>query len=264
MASMVSRSTVLRFLVVPALALPLAGCGVPLSAHWQGLPAKAPSEPGAAAESQDAPGAQEGPDCAEVKCVALTFDDGPGPYTESLLDVLDKHNAKASFFLIGKDVAKYPDIVREELASGHEIGNHTWSHQDLAKLSPAAAERELSKADEAIKKATGTAPTLMRPPYGTITESLTKAQPVPVVMWSDDTLDWKTRNAKKTVKAAEDIKPGSIVLMHDIHKSTIAAVPKILEDLGAQGYHFVTVSQLIGEPKPGVGYKTGQHPPTKD
>ena len=261
---MISRSTAIRFLLVPALALSLAGCGAPLSAHWQGFPAKAPSEPGAAAESQDAPSAQEGPDCAAVKCVALTFDDGPGPYTESLLDVLDKHNAKASFFLIGKDVAKYPEIVREELARGHEIGNHTWSHQDLAKLSPAAAQRELSKADEAIQKVTGVAPTLMRPPYGTITESLKNAQPVPVVMWSDDTLDWKTRNAKKTVHAAEDIKPGSIVLMHDIHKSTIAAVPKILEDLGAQGYHFVTVSQLIGEPKPGVGYKTGQHPPTKD
>jgi peptidoglycan/xylan/chitin deacetylase (PgdA/CDA1 family) len=261
MASMVSRSTLLGFIAVPALALPLAGCGVPLSAHWQGYPVNSK------AESQDAPSATPGPtgpDCAKVKCVALTFDDGPGPHTEALLDILDEHNAKATFFLIGKDVAKHPEIVRDELAKGHEIGNHTWSHQDLAKISPAAAERELHKGSEAIEKATGAAPTVMRPPYGTITESLKKAQTVPVALWSDDTLDWKTRDAKKTIKAAESIKPGSIVLMHDIHKSTIDAMPKILEDLDSQGYHFVTVSDLVGKPKPGVGYKTGQQPPTKD
>ncbi|WP_411731626.1 polysaccharide deacetylase family protein [Paeniglutamicibacter sp.] len=255
---MVFRSNVLRTLGASALLLLLAGCSAPLSAHWQGFPPAPQAKPGTA-ETDSAP-APAGPDCAEVKCVALTFDDGPGPYTESLLDVLDEHDAKATFFLIGIDVAKHPDIVRDEFARGHELGNHTWSHQDLAKLSPDAGQRELRKANDAIKEATGAAPTVMRPPYGTITESLKKSQPVPVVMWSDDTLDWKTRNAKKTIKAAENIEPGSIVLMHDIHKSTIDAMPKILTDLESQGYHFVTVSQLVGSPKPGVAHKTGQQP----
>lgn len=254
-ASMVSHPKVLRFLAAPALALMLAGCGVPLSAHWQGYQAASEAGPSPAGAPRPA-----GPDCSQVKCVALTFDDGPGPYTEALLDLLDQHQAKATFFLIGKSVAEHPEIARDTLARGHEIGNHTWSHQDLAKESTAAAQRELRLGHEAIEKATGSAPTLVRPPYGTIPASLEKSLPLPVAMWSDDTLDWETRDAKKTVKAATKAKPGSIVLMHDIHKSTLDAMPRILEDLGSKGYHFVTVSELVGKPEPGTGYKTGQSP----
>lgn len=265
MVIMVNRSMLLRLLGALALPLILTGCGAPLSASWDGYrtgPAPEQSSPTQASGSPREAHQPAGPDCKKVKCVALTFDDGPGAYTESLLDTLDEHQAKATFFLIGKNVAKHPGIVRDELARGHELGNHTFSHQDLTKMSLAAAQRELRKTDAAIKKATGAEPTLIRPPFGAIPANLKKSLDVPVALWSVDTLDWQTRNTKKTVKAAEKVEPGSIVLMHDIHESTIKAVPKILTDLQAQGYHFVTVSELISNPKPGIGYGTGQHPAT--
>lgn len=255
---MVSRSKVLKFLSASALAVLLAGCGAPLSAHWQGFPPDGPERAAGKGAPQADASAAPGPDCSQVKCVALTFDDGPGPYTASLLDILDEHEAKATFFLIGKDIAKLPEVVREEAARGHEIGNHTWSHQDLAKISVAAAQRELRKTDAAIKEVTGASPTVIRPPYGTIREDLKKSLDLPVAMWSVDTFDWKTRDAKKTIKSAEKVVPGSIVLMHDIHPSTVKAMPTMLADLKARGFHFVTVSQLVGDPKPGTGYETGQ------
>lgn len=263
MVIMVSRSTVFRFLSALVLLFFLAGCGVPLSEHWSGYRPGQGAEPSTAADSPAAaakPPAPAAPDCRRVKCVALTFDDGPGAYTEAMLKLLDEHNAKATFFLIGKNVERHPGIARDEVAAGHEIGNHTFSHQDLTKLSLAAGQRELRKTEEAIKKATGATPTLVRPPYGVIPKGLKKSLDVPVALWSVDTLDWKTRDTKKTTQAAEKIAPGSIVLMHDIHKSTLEAMPKILTDLGAQGYHFVTVSQLVGNPKPGIAYGTGLHP----
>lgn len=258
------RSTPLRLFAALFCLVLVSGCAAPLSERWQGYPLGA--SPGnvsdqAIASPTDQAGAV--PDCSQVKCVALTFDDGPGTYTESLLSILDRYNAKATFFLIGKSVNKFPHIAKEELTKGHEIGNHTWSHQSLSQVSTSRAETELQKADAAIKEATGENPTLIRPPYGEIPENLKKSLKTPVALWSVDTMDWKTRNTKKTIKAAESITPGSIVLMHDIHKSTVDAMPKILADLAAQDYHFVTVSQLIGNPKPGVAYGTGQHPDSK-
>ncbi|EMQ98965.1 polysaccharide deacetylase family protein [Paeniglutamicibacter gangotriensis] len=263
---MSSRSVACRLLAALTLTATLASCGAPLSEKWTGYAggpiagSQAPSNPEASPVEKAEP---KRPNCAKVKCVALTFDDGPGSYTESLLDVLDEHDARATFFLIGKNVSKNPGSARDELARGHEIGNHTYSHQDLTKLSVAAGERELRKTDEAIKKATGESSTLVRPPYGAMPKNLKKSLKVPVALWSVDTLDWQTRDTKKTIRAAEDIKPGSIVLMHDIHASTIEAVPKILEDLAAKDYHFVTVTELIGNPKPGIGYGTGQAPKAK-
>lgn len=270
---MTSRFVSIRFVISTALVLTLAGCGAPLSENWSGYKhtmvppengASAP-ESGATQQPTEDPGTNPGParvapDCSAVKCVALTFDDGPGKYTPELLKLLDEYDAKATFFLIGKNVAKHPQIVKDEAAAGHEIGNHTWSHKDLTKMSVAAAQRDLKKTDNAIKNVTGEDPTLIRPPFGAIPPSLKKALEVPVALWDVDTLDWKTRDTKKTVKTAEQITPGSIVLMHDIHESTVKAVPTILKDLKAQGYHFVTVTEIIGKPKPGIGYGMGQYP----
>lgn len=262
---MVNRSMALRLLAALMLPFLLAGCAAPLSESWNGYRAGHPTEPSNPAHPQASPGEEPGPagpDCRLVKCVALTFDDGPGTHTESLLDTLDAHHAKATFFLIGANVAKRPGIVKDELARGHELGNHTFSHQDLDKMSLAAAQRELRMTDTAIKKATGSESTLFRPPFGAIPEALKASLDLPVALWSVDTMDWRTRDTNKTIKAAQQVKPGSIVLMHDIHESTLKALPKILTDLESEGYHFVTVSHLIGNPKPGIGYGSGQHPET--
>ncbi|MFJ6417654.1 polysaccharide deacetylase family protein [Paeniglutamicibacter sp. NPDC091659] len=267
---MSSRLAVLRIATAAVLTLAMAGCSAPLSENWVRYSfAPAPEDSGQAAETPPAtdqgtkPEAERTPpNCSKVKCVALTFDDGPGKYTPELLSLLDQYDAKATFFLIGKNVKKHPQIVRDELSKGHEIGNHTWSHKDLTKVSIAAAKRDLQKTDDAIKEATGTDPTLVRPPFGALPRSLKKNLSVPIALWDVDTLDWKTRNTKSTIKAAEKIVPGSIVLMHDIHKSTIDAVPAILKDLSSKGYHFVTVTELIGHPNPGIGYGSGQRPAT--
>ena len=266
---MTSRFTALRLTLSMLLVLAVAGCAAPLSEDWSGYnPPLTPTEssnpvegvPGAV---PDAKPQQVVPDCRVEKCVALTFDDGPGTYTPELLKTLADYDAKATFFLIGKNVVKHPEIVKAEFAAGHEIGNHTWSHEDLTKMSVAAAQKDLKKTDEAIKHAIGKNPTLIRPPFGALGPALKKSLDVPVALWDVDTLDWKTRDTKKTVKAAEKVVPGSIVLMHDIHESTVKAVPKILEDLKSQGYHFVTVTQIIGKPKDGIGYGSGQSPATK-
>jgi len=272
MGGMSSRLAALRIATAAVLTLSMAGCSAPLSEKWvrysfapapeqsgQDSETSPTSDPGAKPQTERTP-----PNCSQVKCVALTFDDGPGTYTPELLSLLDQYDAKATFFLIGGNVKKHPQIVRDEVARGHEIGNHTWSHKDLTKISVAAAKRDLQKTDDAIKEATGVEPTLVRPPFGSLPTSLKKNLSVPIALWDVDTLDWKTRNTKSTIKAAEKIVPGSIVLMHDIHKSTIDAMPKILKDLSAEGYHFVTVTELIGHPKPGIGYGSGQHPTSKD
>ena len=272
METMSSRSAVFRIATALALTLSLAGCSVPLSENWVRYPFASPPEesgvPGGDSPdpSADAKPQKErvAPDCSEVKCVALTFDDGPGKYTPELLNLLDQYNAKATFFLIGRNVKKNPQLVRDEVERGHEIGNHTWSHEDLNEMSLGAAKRDLQKTDDAVKDAAGVEPTLVRPPFGALPASLKKNLDVPIALWDVDTLDWKTRDTKSTIKAAEKVVPGSIVLMHDIHKSTIEAMPKILKDLDAKGYHFVTVTELIGNPKPGIGYGSGQRPGSTD
>lgn len=273
---MTSRFAPVHLVIGTALVLALAGCGAPLSENWSGYkhtvvpPENGGSAPVGSANLQpnQEPGsgtapARVAPDCSAVKCVALTFDDGPGIYTPELLKILDDYDAKATFFLIGENVAKHPQTVKDEVAAGHEIGNHTWSHKDLTKMSVSAAQRDLKKTDDAIEKAIGEKPTLVRPPFGAIPPSLKKALAVPIALWNVDTLDWKTRDTKKTIKNAEQTTPGSIVLMHDIHESTIKAVPSILKDLKAQDYHFVTVTELIGHPNPGIGYGMGQYPGKK-
>lgn len=269
---MSSRLAALSIATAAVLTLSLAGCSAPLSEKWVRYSfAPGPEESAEAtatppSEDQGAKPAAERtpPNCSKVKCVALTFDDGPGSYTTELLSLLDQYDAKATFFLIGGNVKKHPQIVRDEVAKGHEIGNHTWAHKDLTKMSVAAAKRDLQKTDDAVKQAAGVEPTLVRPPFGSLPRSLKKNLAVPIALWDVDTLDWKTRNTKSTIKAAEKIVPGSIVLMHDIHKSTVDAMPTILKDLDAKGYHFVTVTELIGHPKPGIGYGSGQHPGSKD
>ena len=184
--------------------------------------------------------------CSRVKCVALTFDDGPGPYTPQLLSSLDRFAAKATFFVIGQNVVASPSVVRSEIAAGHEVGNHSWSHRDLTRVAHKELVNQITWGDQAIRNATGQSPTLIRPPYGAVDAALRRTVDRPLILWNVDTLDWKYRNSPRVVKAVlSTVKPGDIVLLHDIHRTTIRAVPDILKALSARGYHFVTVSELM-------------------
>lgn len=205
-------------------------------------------------------------DCTKVKCVALTFDDGPGPKTGKVLDMLKAAEAHATFFTVGPNAAARPQVLKRMSAEGHEIGNHTWNHRLLTSLGTKAVQKELDSTETAISKTVGHGATVTRPPYGATSPSVSRLIRTPVVLWDVDTLDWKHRSTAKTVQSAlNDTRPGSIVLMHDIHASTVAAVPSILSGLKKKGYHFVTVSQLLESQRlqAGVTYSNGPAPKQK-
>lgn len=190
-------------------------------------------------------GRAQGVDCTVDRCVALTFDDGPGTDTERLLQTLAEKHVTATFFLVGTNVEKRPDVVRATAAGGHLLANHTWDHPQLTTLDDDAVRAELERTQEAITTATGETPTFLRPPYGDVDDrvrSIATRTGLQVMLWNLDTLDWKTKDAAETRRrAVEGARPGSVVLMHDIHASTVDAVPGIIDDLRAQGYVLVTV-----------------------
>ena len=183
--------------------------------------------------------------------IAMTFDDGPSAtLTPKLLDLLAAHHIKATFFVIGENVAEHPDIVARAAREGHEIANHSWSHPNLAKMSDEGVRRQLWRTDDAIKSATGTRPTLLRPPYGSITERekrwIHDEFGYQIVLWDVDPYDWKRPGpAVVRNRILQETRPGSIVLSHDIHPGTIEAMPSTFDALQAKGFKFVTVSELI-------------------
>ena len=192
------------------------------------------------------------------KVIALTFDDGPGPYTAQLLDILDQHGAKATFFLIGSKVSAQADVLRRMHSRGHQLGNHSWSHPELPKLPVDQIAGEIDRTNDAIKQATGIKPTVMRPPYGAVNSAVLeqlRLRGMSSILWSVDTRDWADRNSdivcSRVVAGAH---PGAIILIHDIHQTSVGAVPCILSALKQQGYSFVTVQGLLGNMAPGAGY----------
>ena len=192
------------------------------------------------------------------KVIALTFDDGPGPYTAHLLDVLDQYGAKATFFLIGSKVSSQANVVRSIHARGHQLGNHSWSHPELPKLPVNQIAGEIDRTNDAIKQATGVTPAILRPPYGAVNgvvlEQL-RLRGMSSILWSVDTRDWADRNSDIVCsRAVAGARPGAIILMHDIHQTSVNAVPCILSALKQQGYSFVTVQGLLGNMAPGAGY----------
>ncbi|WP_079523807.1 polysaccharide deacetylase family protein [Solibacillus isronensis] len=181
------------------------------------------------------------------KRIALTFDDGPHPeVTKQILVLLEKYNAKATFFMLGSRAQYYPGLVREVLDSGHELGNHTWSHPVLTKMSPAEIEKEYNSTEEAIIHATGENSTVFRPPYGAINEEIRNAIPCKSVNWTIDTLDWKYRDSEKLFPMVKEVlHNNAIVLMHDIHQSTADGLEPVLAYLQKEGYEFLTVSEIL-------------------
>ncbi|MGH8101596.1 MAG: polysaccharide deacetylase family protein [Chthoniobacterales bacterium] len=188
--------------------------------------------------------------------IAMTFDDGPSAMlTPKLLDLLAARQIKATFFVIGQNVAEHPEIVARALREGHEIGNHSWSHPYLARLSDDAVRSQLKRTDEAIMNAAGIHPRLLRPPYGSITARQERwihdEFGYEIILWDVDPLDWKrpgpTVIANRILK---NTRAGSIVLSHDIHPGTIEAMPATLAGLQDKGFKFVTVSELIAMATP--------------
>jgi peptidoglycan/xylan/chitin deacetylase (PgdA/CDA1 family) len=200
------------------------------------------------------------PNCLVLRCVALTFDDGPVADTQRLLSMLATEGVRATFFTVGEMVTEHPEMVRAEVAAGDEVGNHSWSHPQLTHLSDSAVRSQVERTAQAIEDAGAPRPTLFRPPYGDIDARVgadLAAEGQPAILWSVDTLDWLHRDPNSVYRrAVNGVRPGSVVLMHDIHPTTVTAVPRIIATLKARGYTFVTVSELYGEElKPGVAYE---------
>ena len=217
-----------------------------------------PPEPKPKPEPTPAPATPAPAPTTGNKVIALTFDDGPGPHTAHLLDILDQYGAKATFFLIGSKVSGQASIVRSIQARGHQLGNHSWSHPELPKLPVDQIASEIDRTNDAIKQATGVTPAILRPPYGAVNgvvlEQL-RLRGMSSILWSVDTRDWADRNSDIVCsRAVAGAQPGAIILMHDIHQTSVGAVPCILSALKQQGYSFVTVQGLLGNTTPGVGY----------
>jgi peptidoglycan-N-acetylglucosamine deacetylase len=183
--------------------------------------------------------------------IALTFDDGPnGKLTPRLLDLLAQHHIHATFFVVGENAAQYPEILQRAAREGHEIGNHSWSHPNFAKMSEDAVRSQVKRTEDAIVSATGVRPTLLRPPYGSITTRekhwLHDDLGYQIILWDVDPLDWKNPGPSVvTNRIVKETRAGSIVLSHDIHAQTIEAMPETLRELEEKGFKFVTVSELL-------------------
>lgn len=183
------------------------------------------------------------------KLIALTFDDGPGKYTDELLDGLRERGAFVTFFVLGQNAEYYPDTVRRAWSDGHQICSHTYDHAQLTDIGDERIRSELTKADAAIDAALGEDNTYwLRPPYGSYSDHIMDMAGVPGVYWSVDTLDWQSLDADAAYKAFIDAAyDGAIVLMHDIYKTTVSAALRAVDTLMDQGYEFVTVKELMYE-----------------
>ncbi len=232
-----------------ALAAPLllTGCGE--------APDEGDDEPGGGAGAARQtrgrnPTVTKGP--ADQKVVALTFDDGPHPtFTPRLLDILDEKNVRATFYMVGHRVARHPGLVKRIRRDGHEIGNHSWSHANLATRSDTALLDELDRTAKAIQQAGGKRPKTMRPPFGSMSPRQSRLvmaeRKMPTVMWSIDSLDYTgSSSASITNRILRRAHNGAIILNHDIHARTIRAMPATIDGLKGRGFKFVTVSKLIG------------------
>ncbi|MBQ6947777.1 MAG: polysaccharide deacetylase family protein [Clostridia bacterium] len=180
------------------------------------------------------------------KLVAITFDDGPGAYTNRLLDGLKARGAKATFFMVGSMMSSKMSTVRRMVQEGHQIGNHTWSHPDLKTLSYDGVNTELTRTRSLLQQAGGNRTYALRPPYGNYNGNVRTLAQGPVILWSVDTLDWQSRNANTVYnKIINQTTDGSIVLLHDIYSTSVDAALRAIDTLQARGYECVTVEELF-------------------
>ncbi|HEM9252323.1 TPA: polysaccharide deacetylase family protein [Streptococcus agalactiae] len=187
---------------------------------------------------------------AKAPRVALTFDDGPNEKTTpKALEILKRYNAKATFFVMGQSAVGHTDILKRMHAEGHEIGNHTWDHPNLTKLPAEKIKEEIHKTNDLIMKATGQKPVYLRPPYGATNATVKTVTGLKEMLWSVDIEDWKNHNTQAMMtNIKKQLRPGGVILMHDIHQTSIDALPTIMDYLITQGYYFVTVGELYSTP----------------
>lgn len=203
-------------------------------------------------------------DCQVEKCVALTYDDGPTPLTNQLLDTLVAKQAVATFFLYGAFIDSNPAAVARTHELGMQIGNHTTYHPMLTQQTPDQITFELDDTQARIHAITGQYPTIMRPPYGdhnATVDNIAGQLGLAVINWTDSPADWEPQDAASVAeRTLNRVRPGAIILMHDTKQWTVDAAPAIIDGLRAQGYVLVTVDQIIGTPAPGQAYTAGQAP----
>ena len=199
---------------------------------------------------------KEKPAKKEKKYVALTFDDGPSSFTNRLLDCLEKNKAKATFFMVGKEIEYFSDEVKRMKNLGCELGNHTYSHADLTGLSPEDISSEIGAVDNLLMELTGQGASVVRPPYGSVNSTVKSVVGTPMILWSIDTLDWESQDPQKIAEIvrsqAED---GSIILLHDIFSTSVDAAEIFIPEMIKEGYQFVTVHELAE--KNGIKLQTG-------
>jgi len=178
--------------------------------------------------------------------VALSFDDGPNPsITHIVLDVLEENNVAATFFILGIEAERYPDLLNRIIQEGNEIGNHSLNHPDFTKLSDEVLSYQINTTQEIVKDATGYAPLLLRPPYGFYNQEIVQKIKLPIILWSLDTLDWQNRNIEMIYNNIfNNVKDGDIILMHDSYQTTADALKIIIPELISRGYQPVTISEL--------------------
>jgi peptidoglycan/xylan/chitin deacetylase (PgdA/CDA1 family) len=209
-------------------------------------------------------------DCSQVKCIALTFDDGPSPYTDRLLQILKDNDAKATFFQIGNKVAANPEGAKHVVEAGMELGNHTWEHPNMTTIPPEDIPAQFSKASDAIEAATGQRPKLVRTAGGLINDAVlaeAKKQGLADINWDVIPFDWANdaNTGATRFMLMSQIKPNSVVLFHDTYSSTVDLVYQFIPVLKHNGYHLVTVSQMIGPREPGSSYgRRDNGPATND
>ena len=193
-----------------------------------------------------------------TKLIALTFDDGPSSFTEGILNQLDAYGGHGTFYVVGRRVMRYAHLVERMAATGHEIGNHTWAHERLPLYSAEHVHDTIRRTSDIIEQVTGARPATFRPPYmafGLRTQRLIGELGYPIVLWSIDTRDWYHRDADIIYNhIMSHAGHGDIVLLHDIYETTYEATLRAISSLSTQGFHFVTVSELLGELSAGGVY----------
>jgi peptidoglycan/xylan/chitin deacetylase (PgdA/CDA1 family) len=194
-----------------------------------------------------------------MRCVALTFDDGPSSSTLALISILQSKKAVATFFVVGSRVNRYQPALQQMIANNDEIGNHSFSHVSFKKISSQSVANEVNSTQNAVFVITGYRPHIVRPPDGDIPANDPTLAKYPIILWSIDPDDWKTRNTDTTYsRVMASVQPGSIIIMHDLYPATINAVPRIIDSLQQQGYVLVTISELFGWKDASVPLPIGQ------